>query len=154
MSRQVLMIATAALLLAAATLDAKEKPQPRSDGEKIKGTWVCVSMERNGKAIPEDQFKGNQLVMDGETFAFSVGNRLVARGIRKLDPSQRPKAVDDTHTEGSFKGKTYLGIYELTDNTFKTCNGSAGQPRPKAFATTPGSGLLLVVYKRAQPPAK
>lgn len=139
------------ILMAAASViigSARGDDRAPSDLEKLQGVWICVSMERNGEPIPPDRYKGGRLTMEGETFTFKVGNRLVARGIRKLDPSQSPKAVDDTHTEGSFKGKTYRGIYELTDDTFRTCNGGLGAERPKAFSTRPNSGLLLVVYKR------
>jgi len=105
-------------------------------------------MERNGVPIPETKYREGRLVMDGETFTYTDGGKLVSRGTRKLDPTKNPKALDDTHTAGTFKGKTYLGIYELTDDGFKTCNGTAGQARPTSYVTKPGSGLLLVVYKR------
>jgi uncharacterized protein (TIGR03067 family) len=108
-------------------------------------------MERNGAPIPPEKYKDGKLFMEGDTFTYKLGNRVVVRGIRKLDPSRTPRALDDTHTEGTFKGKTYLGIYELNGDTFKTCNGGPGQDRPKSFATKPRSGLLLVVYKRAAP---
>lgn len=139
------------IVLAAASLivgRALGDDRARTDLEKLQGVWICVSMERNGEPISPERYKNGRLIMEGETFTFKMGNRVVARGIRKLDPGQSPKAVDDTHTEGTFKGKTYHGIYELTDDCFKTCNGGLGAERPKAFATKPNSGLLLIVYKR------
>jgi uncharacterized protein (TIGR03067 family) len=107
-------------------------------------------MERNGQAIPEEQYKDGLLMIDGDSFTYTLGKTLVARGTRKLYPERTPKAFDDTHTDGRFKGRSYLGIYELTDDELKTCNGSLGQARPTSFATKSGSGLLLVVYKRVK----
>ena len=121
---------------------------PPDDLARLQGAWTCVSMERNGKPIPPDRFEGGRLVMDGDRFTFTRDGQVVTQGTRKLDPSKSPRAVDDTHTLGTFQGKTYRGIYAIDGDTFRTCNGSAGQDRPTSFATTPGSGLLLVVYRR------
>jgi uncharacterized protein (TIGR03067 family) len=147
LSRNLAMV----VLATALATGAAGQENSRSDREKLQGAWTCVYMERNGKAIPVEKYRDGRLVMEGDTFTYTDRKHLVSRGIRKLDPTKSPKALDDTHAEGVFKGRTYLGIYELNDDTFKTCNGSFGQPRPTSFVTTPGSGLLLVVYKRAEP---
>jgi uncharacterized protein (TIGR03067 family) len=138
------------LLLMAGSLGAAAS-DARSDRDRLQGSWACVAMERNGRPVPAERYRDGRLVMDGETFTVLQGGRLVAQGIRRLDPTATPKAVDDTHTSGPFKGKTYRGIYRLQGDTFTTCNGSAGQARPTEFATRPGSGLLLVVYRRESP---
>lgn len=154
MNRPALLIMAALLAAAAAqatpALSAPPAP-PRSDLDKVQGTWISVYMERNGQPVPRQRYQGGKLVMEGDTFTYSMGGKVVSRGTRKFDPTHSPKAVDDTHTEGAFKGKSYRGIYELTDDTFKTCNGTFGAERPTSFATAPGTGLLLVVYKRERP---
>src|SRR4051794_188375 len=121
------------------------------DREALQGTWTCAAMERNGVPVPPDRYKGGRLVVEGDRFTYSQDGRVKVQGVRTLDPGRSPKAFDDTHTSGPFKGKTYLGIYKLDGDTFTTCNGSAGQARPTGFATKPGSGLLRVVYKREKP---
>jgi uncharacterized protein (TIGR03067 family) len=149
--RNPLVVATLALLFA--PLSAATTPEPdkqQSDRDRLQGSWTCVSMERNGKAIPPESYKDGVLVMDGDTFTYTQGKQLVSLGMRVLHPESSPKGFDDHHSAGRFKGKTYLGIYELQGDLFKTCNGSLGQERPRAFATTPGSGLLLIVYKRVK----
>jgi len=135
-------IALAAILLVAADDPAE------SDLDDLRGTWVCVSMERNGRKVPEEQYKDGVLIMDGETFTFKRGDEIITKGTRKLDPTRSPKALDDTHTEGRLKGRSYKGIYELDGDTFKTCNGGLGADRPTEFGTKPGTGLLLIVYRR------
>ena len=126
-------------------------PAPPTDLDRLQGPWVCVAMERNGKAIPPERYAGNRLIMEGERFTFKVGDRLVSQGKRRLDPTTDPAAIDDEHTAGSFAGKSYRGIYKLEGDRFTTCNGGPGQDRPTEFATRPGSGLLLVVYEREKP---
>jgi len=145
--RITLVVATLALLSAAT---ASEPDKPQTDRDLLQGSWTCVSMERNGKAIPPESYKDGVLVMDGDAFTYTQGKQLVSRGMRVLHPESSPKGFDDHHSAGRFKGNTYLGIYEIQGDLFKTCNGSLGQERPKAFATTPGSGLLLIVYKRVK----
>jgi uncharacterized protein (TIGR03067 family) len=147
------MISPIAMALAGLLSLAVDAPQDTtpSDRDRLQGDWVCVSMERNGEPIPPERYKGGRLRIEGDTFTYTLNDRLVSKGIRKLDPSQKPKAMDDTHTEGRFKGRSYLGIYELNGDEFKTCNGGYLQKRPTEFATKPGSGLLLAVYKRVKP---
>src|SRR4051794_2727243 len=136
------------LLLGLLTAAEGPKDAKKTDRDRLQGTWTCVSMERNGKPIPPESYKDGKLIMEGDTFTYREGDKVVTQGTRKLDPTRSPKAVDDTHTVGPFKGKTYLGIYKLEGDTFTTCNGSAGQPRPTEFATKPRTNLLLIVYKR------
>jgi uncharacterized protein (TIGR03067 family) len=138
-----------ALGLLGASMQAAGGPAGAADDRaRLRGTWVCVSMERNGRPIPPDRYKDGKLVMEGETFTYYQEGQVFTKGTRRLDPSASPKAVDDTHTFGPLKGKSYKGIYKLEGDTFVTCNGSAGQARPTAFTTTPGSNLLLIVYRR------
>jgi uncharacterized protein (TIGR03067 family) len=67
----------------------------------------------------------------------------------RLHPGQRPKAIDLTLAAGPDKGKTFLGIYKLEGDTYTICRPvDPGKERPTAFATRPGSGLMLVVWKR------
>jgi len=41
-----------------------------------------------------------------------------------------------------------LGIYELEPDSYKVCFAPAGKPRPTEFASTPGSGQILQLWKR------
>ena len=43
------------------------------------------------------------------------------------------------------------GIYELTDDTYKTCISVDDQPRPEKFESKPGSKDGLEVLKREKP---
>ena len=47
--------------------------------------------------------------------------------------------------------KPLLGIYELTDDSYKVCFGPPGGERPTEFASKPGSKVRLIVMKREKP---
>jgi hypothetical protein len=46
------------------------------------------------------------------------------------------------------RGRQYLGIYEVGENTRKMCFAPAGRPRPDAFTSEQGSGRILVELER------
>jgi hypothetical protein len=48
-----------------------------------------------------------------------------------------------TVTEGPDKGKTFLGIYELSSDDYKVSFAPAGKERPTELSSKPGSGNLL-----------
>src|SRR5206468_7845297 len=65
-------------------------------------------------------------------------------GTIKLDATKKPKQMDATSTEE----KVMLGIYKLDGDRYKVCFAPTGKPRPSEFASKPGSGNLLQVWKR------
>jgi uncharacterized protein (TIGR03067 family) len=69
----------------------------------------------------------------------------------QLNPAPVPKTIDSTYLDGPQQGFISLGIYELDAREFRMCRTSKpGEPRPKAFTTTPGSGLTMVVWNRPE----
>jgi hypothetical protein len=46
--------------------------------------------------------------------------------------------------------KTQLGIYKFDGDMFIDCVALGGKDRPKDFASKPGSGYVLIKYKRVQ----
>jgi uncharacterized protein (TIGR03067 family) len=92
------------------------------------------------------------LTFDGDgTVTVANKGKVFVRGTTAVDPTVNPKAMDLTFTEGPPKGKTSLGIYEIEGDTYRFCRAAPGEPRPKAFASGPGSGLALMTYRREGP---
>ena len=58
-----------------------------------------------------------------------------------------PEAIDYVLLEGPNKGKTLLGIYELTGDTLKSCFAAPGKDRPTDFATKAGDLRTLSAWK-------
>jgi RNA polymerase sigma factor (sigma-70 family) len=122
----------------------------QSDREKLQGTWVVVSGERDGTPLPESEARG-RMTFTGDEFSFAPSREKI-RVTYKLDPARKPKGMTMTAQEGKDKGRDIPWVYELTGNRLKLCwDTKEGKKRPTAFATQPESGLMLVVLRRAEP---
>ena len=127
--------------------DATEK-----DLKALQGMWAITYCEVEGKVVAPVNSKRWCLVIKDKTYVFTRGGQpTTAKGTLDITPTKKPKRVDYTYTDGPNKGKTYLGIYEIKDDTFKDCFASnPGDTWPTTFETKPGSGLKLLVYKRVK----
>ena len=143
------------VLLVGLLLGAEGKTDDaKKDQEALQGSWKVVSSEAGGKDQTE-QFKDHLLVFEGDTFALKKGDQVGLKGTFKLDPSEKPRAIDMTITEGGRegdKGKVLHGIYELDKGTLKWCTAEpGGTDRPKEFSTKEGINHMLVTLKKDKP---
>jgi uncharacterized protein (TIGR03067 family) len=120
------------------------------DETSIDGTWLPSAAELGGEKFPDEVRKTMKLVIGDGKYTVTVGKTL-DRGTVKQDPSKKPKALDVTGTEGPNKGKTFLAIYEKTDDTLRICYDLSGKARPTEFKTTKDTQLFLVTYDREKP---
>ena len=144
--RVLFAVGAAALLVGAdAPADAGKK-----DRAALAGEWAMVSGERDGQPIPPQYLKGGRRVfMDGEV-TVTLGDTLLMKAKVVLDPGKTPKAIDYDVTDGFFKGKKQLGIYEIDGDTVKFCFAIPDQDRPTDFTAKAGSGRTLSTWKRAK----
>src|SRR6266567_3014869 len=107
------MRTTALVIVAVGLLVAADAPKEdvKKELKKFEGSWALVSGEQEGKAFSEDIIKSGKLTITGDKHNVKVGNDTIV-GTHTVDPSKKPKAIDSLDTEGPFKGKTALGIYE------------------------------------------
>jgi uncharacterized protein (TIGR03067 family) len=128
----------------------------RSDLDKLGGTWLTVSLVNDGKTLvdektPPKEGPVTKLAYDGNKWTIKVGDKTVATGTFKLDPTKKPKEIDILDESGMKNDKTKLGIYELNGDTYKYCLAPAGKPRPTEFTSKEGSGHSLGTGKRVKP---
>ena len=143
-----LLIALGAALLVAAD---KPKDAAKKDLEKLQGTWVMAGLEIDGQVVPEEKIKGTTLTVKGDRYTTRTQGKSHEVAF-KLDPSQTPRAIDMYFPDGPEVPKLSKGIYEIDGDTFRLCRHQApGQDRPTSFATSPDTGLFLVVWKRQKP---
>ena len=151
MSSFVLRVATKAQFLIIASIsvslgsDNPQDPASKKDLNGLQGTWKLVSAMKDGEALPEDKVKNTSIVIKDDTFVFpeSAEYATSKEGTIKLDATKKPKHMDATDRE-----KVMLGIYKLDGDRYKVCFAPTGKPRPSEFASKPGSGNLLQVWKR------
>jgi uncharacterized protein (TIGR03067 family) len=110
-----------------------------------------VSAERNG--APADDLKGHRLTFAGDRFTIRSKGKILYQGTYRIDASKNPATIDFTHTSGEAKGKIWQGISLLEGDGLKICDNAddLAKGRPAVFATEPGSGRVLVSFKRAGP---
>jgi uncharacterized protein (TIGR03067 family) len=152
MPKYVLMVVAVGLLLAAD--DPEKGDAAKKDKEALQGAWRFVSSEAGGRDQTEG-LKDHVLVFEGDTFALKKGDEVGLKGTFKLDPSNKPRAIDMTITEGGpegDKGKVLHGIYELGKGTLKWCTAEpGGTDRPKEFSTQEGINHMSVTLKKDKP---
>jgi uncharacterized protein (TIGR03067 family) len=117
------------------------------DAGALQGTWLPSAAELGGKPFPDEVRKTIKLVIKGEKYTVTVGDK-VDQGTVKLNPSAKPKKMDITGTDGPNKDKTMLAIYEVNGDTLRVCYDLSGKSYPTEFKTKEGSQLFLVTYKR------
>jgi uncharacterized protein (TIGR03067 family) len=130
--------------VSAALLTPVGVAEEKSDSEKILGKWEVVSIQRGGRALPDEALKSL-------SFTFEKGKMIMQRGDQqrefgmKLDPAKKPKAIDV-----DMMGKTGEGIYSLEGDSLKICHGEEGDPRPAEMASKEGTNVTLITLKRAK----
>jgi uncharacterized protein (TIGR03067 family) len=145
MRRHALLVLAAGCLIAA-------KPEGSKDLAKFDGTWVTISIEANGKKIPDEELKkapGRLTIKDGKWKL--KASDIEQSGTFTVDTSKKPKQIDIKPADGPNAGQTIKAIYELEGDTMKVCYAAPDQPRPTAFATEEKSGRVLIEYKREKP---
>lgn len=138
-----------AVFVAVAPVMAADTPEDaaRKEYARFEGAWKIVSVEVEGKKLPETFFKGSGLVLKGPEFTYQEGGR-TTKGAYRVDVSKKPKQIDITFSEGPQKDKTLLGIYELEGDTYRLCLNPTGKDRPTEFTSKPGSGHVLEILQR------
>jgi uncharacterized protein (TIGR03067 family) len=130
----------------ALTADAVPGDATKKDLDAMQGVWQVVSLEIDGKALPEDQFKAFKLTIKGDKGSHPGDDGKTEEATLKLDASKKPKTIDIMPLTGSDKGKTIRGIYSLEGDTLKVCANHNGDARPTEFKG--GKDIVLFTMKR------
>jgi uncharacterized protein (TIGR03067 family) len=129
--------------------DKAEEPKKRADpkdSELIQGTWQVTKIEIDGKS--HDAERKEKWVVGKDTIKWSGRIRSMEMTY-SLKPTEAPKAMDMTISEGQGTGEKFIGIYALDGDTLKVCYQIVGEVRPKAFQTKQGdSTIVLLTLKR------
>lgn len=142
------VLAVAVVVVAALAAPAEDR-KPGSELALFTGTWKGVSAVHDGKAASKEDAETLTLVVKGDKYTLSHG-KLKAEGTHTLDASHTPKRIDAVRTSGPHKGEKMLGVYELTEDTFKVCFAAPGKERPKSLASEEGTHTRLMTLKRAK----
>jgi uncharacterized protein (TIGR03067 family) len=114
---------------------------------RVSGTFAVIHFERDGQVQDAQALKAMKVIQHRSEWTFTMAG-FTTEGRDALPDGPNSQAIDSTYTNGGLKGTKVLGIYKVMGNKVIYCQAAAGQPRPTAFATTPGSGLTLFCLQR------
>ena len=120
--------------------------------KSLQGTWKTVGMEVGGQPLPKDQILNFNVTVgaDGkstgklpeEEFKFTI----------TIDPTKKPKTINNVHETGDQKGKKQFGIYKLEGDKWTVCMswpGADEADRPKDF-NSKDSPHVVFVFERVK----
>jgi uncharacterized protein (TIGR03067 family) len=133
-----------------ATDDPSKAKAVAEELAKFEGTWTFASMVYEGQEIPAAGLAESSMICKGNEYT-TKNRQGTTRGTFQVDPTVSPKTIDVTMTDGPLKGTTFLGIYELSADTYHSSMGLPGKPRPTDFKSKAGSGNGVQVMKKEKP---
>jgi RNA polymerase sigma factor (sigma-70 family) len=119
--------------------------KPKSELDGLRGEWQVVMVERDGRALPKDEFPFTRLKIRDQIMLYEGGDHSGELSFR-LHPERQPKAMD-MQSMGYHGGETYNAIYALDGDTLTICRPD-NDVRPTKFASEPGSNTLIYTAKR------
>jgi uncharacterized protein (TIGR03067 family) len=117
---------------------------------ELEGEWSMVACIRDGQPLDKSFIKSGKRIVRGDQTTLLFGSQIFMKGAFTIDPSQHPKTLDFTCTYGASEGAVQYGIYELDSETWKICYSAPGAERPADYATSPGDGRTMAVWRRAK----
>ena len=149
------LLLTVLLAGVGSALHAGGDTKTKTDDERILGTWIMVSGEREGKKQPVDTMLRLTFVKDGKFTLTQKGPDGKMTGTYKLNAKKTPREIDLTivHAFGAdgvpvdAGGKKFLGIFAFEKDNLKLCLGEIEKNRPSAFEAPKGTGTMLTILK-------
>lgn len=120
----------------------------QEESKKFAGHWIQESCNSDGLdnpvenygAIPTVSFTKNQFAVR------NTNGEIVIEGLFSINPNATPKEIDWFDTFGEDEGKTFLAIYEITEDRLAFCAADEGMERPTKIE--PKIGHTLRFFKR------
>ena len=128
-----------------------DDPATKKDLALLQGEWSMVSGSADGQPMPEQMRAQMKRVCKGDETTTTMGGQIFIKAKITMDASKSPKTIDYEMIEGVTKGQKQLGIYEVNEETFKSCFAKPGAERPTDFSGKSGDGHTLSVWKRDKP---
>jgi len=105
----------------------------------MEGSWSSARLEINGSAIPAAGLADSRILIDGDLFR-SETPEAIYEGVFNINVEAQPHEIDIEFVEGPEAGRRNFGIFQLDRDRLEICLDINGNPRPRGFHTSPGSG--------------
>jgi uncharacterized protein (TIGR03067 family) len=143
MYRTVHLLAAFGLLLIPALVCADAKDDAKDELKKFAGTWKVLSVEIEGKKIPDEEREKARLIFEGDKATFKEFGGKEQKTTFKFDASKKPATIDFEPPEGEKEHIT--GIYKFADGKLTICASHKGT-RPTEFKA--GDDIVLLVLEK------
>ena len=128
-----------------------------ADTKTLQGTWEVAELIVGGAKVPAKDVQGMKFIFKGQILTIlppTADTGVVEKRTFtfKLDPKQKPAAVDLTSLDGDNKGVVSPGIYEITADTLRWCQSDdeKAKERPKDFTSPEKSRVYVFTFKRGK----
>ena len=140
MSNRIVGMALLGALLALHVEGAQEK----TDKERLQGTWLVVSVEKEGQKVESPKDKETTLTFTGDKAAFKSEKKNEEGGF-KIDAARKPKEIDLTSSKPGAT-EAMKGIYDFEGEALRIAfPGKPGGGRPTGFDA---KDIVILTLKR------
>ena len=142
------MLNRSALILSLLVATPTTAADTTSERARLAGAWVAIEAQRDG--APDNEVLGHQLTFTSSRFSITAQGKQLYAGQYIPDPAFQPARIDFQHDAGEAKGTVWKGIYRLEGDRLVICDDAfdATKERPTSFTTSPGSGHVLITFRR------
>jgi uncharacterized protein (TIGR03067 family) len=114
----------------------------------IEGEWTMLSGILDGKPLAASLVQWCKRITRGDMTAVIAGPQTMLKARFTLDTSTRPNRIEYHQLlEGTGKGKSQSGIFELTGGVLRVCMAAPGKARPPEFSSKPGDGRSFTTWR-------
>ena len=110
--------------------------------DNFSGTWVPVTQEFSGSALPASAFQNQKLILADRHYT------VIAESVDKGIVKYKGNKMDIYGKDGVNAGKHFTAIYKYENNQLTICYNLAGDSYPEAFETKGKQMYFLSVFKR------
>jgi uncharacterized protein (TIGR03067 family) len=144
------MVSTLILSLAIAAPALKDPPKNAND---LTGEWVVESSTANGRPRPAGRESQRYFfASDGTWTVFRGERKLSGDRAYRVDVTTDPPNISLKYDAAEQDGPEALGIFKVVGDTLTLCySRTGGARRPTTFESPEGSGVNLMILKRAKP---
>jgi uncharacterized protein (TIGR03067 family) len=140
----VLLVLTTPLLVSAADEDA------RKEFKALQGKWKAVALEAGGKPLPKESVPDFLFIVGADGKATGKMGKIEYQAKVSVDPTKKPRTIDNVHETGAHKGKKQFGIYKVEGGKWIVCitaPGATESDRPKSFETKDTKNVVFIFEK-------
>lgn len=130
-------------------IDKKSDDRAAKDLKNFQGSWQAVMMRNvDGRPATAEELSEIRLVVQGSKFTLT-GKDFNIAGKFTIDPAKNPKTIDVVLDGSKKPDEKFLGLYEITKGSRKSCFALPGKARPVDLAPS-ASGFLVFEWKKVR----